>query len=164
MSYRRAEPAYSAAAAAVVLAMFMLNGCANMKTVAHDPLEDQISYMKRAAMADPQVRTQMKAAADRHADQDPFDSKLRIGFLLSSPNEDPEDTVAGEQILRDILEHRKGLDPRLRDLIEVRLQEAEARQALRQQLDEVNSKIDKLLSIESSTGQKKSGSGARRTE
>ena len=164
LSYRRAETSRRAVTAGVALALVVMSGCANLDTARPDPLKNQIAYMKRAAMADRQVRTQMRSDADRRADQDPFESKLRLGLLLSSPNEDRENTKAGDQILREILEHRSGLDPRLRDLIEVRLQEAEARLALQQELDDVKGKIDKLLSIESSTSQKKSDSGMRRTE
>ena len=151
-SYRKPDLVVRSVAAVLLAAM--ASGCATLNPPAKDPLEGQIDYIRRAAQADPGTRKQMETEADRVAKENPLGSKLELGFLLSSPDESRAHIQTGEAILRDILDGEPGLDPRLRGLIEVRLQEAESRQALQEELDNVRKKIKQLLSIESSTTSK----------
>lgn len=141
-------------AVVVLLGTVTAGGCATLNQPAKDPLKGQIEYMRRAAQADPRTREQMKTEADRTARDAPLKSRLELGFLLTSPDENQTHTQAGEKILREILTGDPGLDPRLRDLIEIRLQDAESRRALQEELVNVKSKINQLLSIESSATSK----------
>lgn len=119
-------------------------------------LADHVEYMNRAARADDQVRSQMKQEAERQAAQEPLAGTLRAAFVLTSPGEGEGDTQTGEQMLREMLARHPDLEPSLKSLVELRLAEIEARQAIRTELRDVEAKIDELLSIDSDMEKKKS--------
>jgi len=147
---------------AAALAIAALGGCASLRTDKPDSLAAHITFMKRAAEADRHIWEEMKTDAEHRANSDPLESRLQLGLLLTSPSQGETNTEAGEKVLRDLLESEPAMDPRLRDLIEIRLQEAEARRILGGQLKDVKGKIQELLSIESSMEQKKTQSETRR--
>jgi len=146
----------------VALAIAAAGGCASLSTDKPDPLAARIDFMKRAAEADRHVWEEMKTDAEHRANSDPLESRLQLGFLLTSPSQGEPNTEAGEKILGGVLESETALDPRLRDLIQVRLKEVETRRVLSGQLRDVKGKIQELLSIESSMEQRKSQTETRR--
>lgn len=158
-SYHRTR--FLRALAAAALAAAAISGCTTLNIAERDSLAAHIDYMRRAAEADQHVWQEMKTDAEQRANSDPSESRLQLGFLLTSPSQSLSNTEAGEKMLREAIESEPGMDPRLQDLIQVRLQETEARRVLTGQLRDVKSKIDELLSIESSMEQKKSKSDIR---
>lgn len=125
-------------------------------------MEQHIEYMKRAAAAGGQERQRMLTEIDRQSREGSLlTARVQLGFLLTSPSETIANTREGENLLREILAGHSDLHPALRDLIELRLQEVEVRQALRVELGEAKGKITDLLSIESSMEQKRTESQTR---
>lgn len=162
-SYPRARPMGALVfALAAALAFAAVGGCVSLSTDKPDPLAAHIDFMKRAAEADRHVWEEMKTHAEHRVNSDPLESRLQLGFLLTSPGQNESNTEAGEKVLRGVLESEPAMDPRLRALIQIRLQEAEARRVLSGQLRDVKGKIQELLSIESSMEQKKRQSETRR--
>lgn len=125
------------------------------------PVESHIGFMKRAASAHGESRRRMASEIDRTLESSPMAARLQRGFLLTSPTESAANAREGERILREMLAGRSDLHPAVRDLIELRLQEVEVRQALRVELAEAKGKIEDLLSIESSMEQQKTESQDR---
>ena len=124
-------------------------------------LEEYIEFMKRASEANPRTWATMKGEAEKRLNGEPLKAKLQLGFLLTSPNEVKTNVAEGRRVLREVLDGEPTLDPRLRDLVEIRLIEAEKRATLHKELEEVNGKIDELLSIESSMEEQKGKPEAR---
>lgn len=118
------------------------------------PVDGYIEFMKQAAVTDGQTRQQMRREIYRRSEEAPLTSRLQLGLLLTSPMETEQHAREGERILREILAGESGLHERVRDLIELRLQEVAVRQALRVELGEAKGKIEDLLSIESSMEEK----------
>lgn len=125
------------------------------------PVDQHIKFMKRAAAAGGQDRLRMITELNRYSEESPLAARLQLGFLLTSPTESSANTREGERLLRETLAGHSDLHPALKDLIELRLQEVEVRQALRVELGEAKGKIADLLSIESSMEQKKNESQSR---
>lgn len=124
-------------------------------------LGEYIDYMKRATEANPRTWAAMKGEVEKRMNGDPLKAKLQLGFLLTSPNEVKANVAEGRRVLQEVLDSEPTLDPRLRDLVEIRLIEAGKRAALHKELEEVNGKIDELLSIESSMEEQKGKPEAR---
>lgn len=117
---------------------------------------DYVEYMNRVARADAASRLTMKQEAEREMNTNASgDGRLKLGFLLTSPGEDEANVQAGEQILRKTLAAHDRLATGVKNLVELRLAEIEERQALRSELRGVESKIQDLLSIDSSLEKKK---------
>lgn len=125
------------------------------------PVDGYVEFMKQAAATDGQTRQQMRREIYRRSEEAPLDSRLQLGLLLTSPMETEQHAREGERILREILAGESGLHERVRDLIELRLQEVAVRQALRVELGEAKGKIADLLSIESSMEEKQGESRSR---
>lgn len=123
--------------------------------------DSYVEFMKQAAETDGRTREQMRIEIYRRSENAPLTSRLQLGFLLTSPTETEQHAREGERILREILAGESGLHERVRDLIELRLQEVEVRQALRVELGVVKGKIADLLSIESTMEQKQGESRSR---
>lgn len=92
----------------------------------------------------------MKKEAEQQRENGSLTAQLRIGFLLTSPGADESSIQAGEQILREVLATHTDLMPRVKDLVELRLAEVEARQSIRTDLRDAEGKIEALMSIERS--------------
>lgn len=144
-----------------IAALMLAGGCAGVNSMMPGTAVSHLEYMNRAASAGPEVREAMKQEAERQSEQQPLTTKLHIAFLLTSPGENESDTQAGKQMLKQVLAERTGLTPTLKALIELRLQEVEARQSLHAGLREAETKIEDLMSIESSMERKKSKSQPR---
>lgn len=127
----------------------------------NSPSDRYIEFMKQAAETDGQTREEMRREIYRRSEDAPLVSRLQLGFLLTSPMETEQHAREGERILREILAGESGLHERVRDLIELRLQEVGVRQALRVELEEAKGKIADLLSIESSMEEEQGESPSR---
>lgn len=133
----------------------------NSPATKQSPTDRYIEFMKQAAETDGQTREEMRREIYRRSENAPLVSRLQLGFLLTSPMETEQHAREGERILREILAGESGLHERVRDLIELRLQEVAVRQALRVELGEAKGKIADLLSIESSMEEKQGESPSR---
>lgn len=133
----------------------------NSPATKQSPADRYIEFMKQAAETDGQTREEMRREIYRRSEDAPLVSRLQLGFLLTSPMETEQHAREGERILREILAGESGLHERVRDLIELRLQEVAVRQALRVELGEAKGKIADLLSIESSMEEKQGESPSR---
>lgn len=133
----------------------------NSPATKQSPTDGYIEFMKQAAETDGQTREEMRREIYRRSENAPLVSRLQLGFLLTSPMETEQHAREGERILREILAGESGLHERVRDLIELRLQEVAVRQALRVELGEAKGKIADLLSIESSMEEKQGESRSR---
>lgn len=128
--------------------------------MAGDSVERHVEYMNRAAEADQAAWEAMKAEADREAKDAPVTSRIHIGFLLTSPGTSSSNMEAGARMLRSVIEEEQVNTP-VRNLIEVRLTEVEARRVLMVELGDVKGKIEELMSIESLVEQEQGQSRTR---
>lgn len=172
--YRRNSlPIRAVVGVMVFTSMVLVPGCAGLETGGRgdeppvpeerpaakaSPVEEYLAFMKRASTARGPDRQRIFDELDQRGEESPLSARLQRGFLLTSPTETRSRTAEGENILREILAGHADLHPAVRDLVEVRLQEVEVRQALRVELGEAKGKIEDLLNIESSMEQKKSES------
>lgn len=126
-----------------------------------DPLLDYVAYMSQAVEAGAQGRDAMKLDAERRMRSSPLTARVQIGFLLTSPGESLPRIQEGTTMLEDVLASETGLDAGVRQLIEMRLAEVEARRSLRVELEDIKGKIEELMSIESSMEEERSKSEQR---
>jgi hypothetical protein len=166
--YRSSDISGTATACAVALAAILTVGCTTWPPASEqsDPaatdesVARHLEFMKLAAEADDEARKRMKRDIVRRSRGATVTTRLRLGFLLTSPQE-TADARVGERMLRELLSEGSGLTPDLKNLIELRLLELDARRALRVELAEAKGKIDDLLSIESEMETKKNESRGR---
>jgi len=144
-----------------ILCVVLASGCAHVAMPNRATLSDHVEYMNRAARAEGPVRESMKRKAEKLADESPDRSKLRLGLLLTSPNADPSETREGVQMLESLLHNSPELTPGLKDLVELRLREVAARRRLQKEVRDVQTKIEKLMSIESDMEDSQEDSGSR---
>lgn len=163
---------------AVVAACVVSYGCTHMQPVTQDPaaqqpaahqpaeqgpapVEEYVAYAKRAAQVDGQTWNSMKARAEQEAGQTPMEARIRLGILLTSPGQPPGNLEEGKRILADVLATEAGLDRGVVNLIEIRLADAKVRGSLYMKIDDLQGKIDELLSIESSMEEERRRSEGR---
>ena len=153
----------SALMSLVILAASMIPGCAHLSSAAREAveesLESHIEYMKRAAEADDKTWKAMKAQAGEQGTETPVTERLQLGFLLTSPNAEESSVQTGKKMLEATLREQPDVDPALRNLVELRLREVEAREALQVRIKDVERKIEELMSIESSIEKQKKQTG-----
>lgn len=125
-----------------------VSGCAHIVSNEQRSLDSHVEFMKRAGEADRQTWMEMKQEAEKLANGNRVHARLKLGMLLTTPGSNEADVQAGAGILVDLLENAVRLNPYLRDLIHVRLQELNARRRLEEELRGAEGKIDDLLSIE----------------
>lgn len=147
----------------VILAGPMIPGCAQLNSIprepVEEPLESHIEYMKRAAEADNKTWQAMKAQTGEQGAEAPVTERLQLGFLLTSPNAEESSVETGKKLLETALREQPDVDPALRNLVELRLREVAAREALQARIKDVEKKIEELMSIESSMEKQKEQSG-----
>lgn len=144
------------------VALTLAGGCAVFPDASSPgSLRSHVEYMNRAAGVDSATRERMIRELESQPGQQSVTSRLKIGFLLTSPGENQANTQAGEQVLREVLAQGGDLPPTVTTLVELRLSEVEARQVLFTEVRDLEGKIDDLMSIESSMEKKKSKSQTR---
>lgn len=144
------------------MVLMLTSGCAVFPGVSPPgSLRSHVEYMNRVASVDSSTRDRMIRELESPPGQQSMAGRLQIGFLLTSPGENEANTHAGEQVLRKVLAEESGLSSALIALVELRLTEVGARQALQASVRDLEGKIDDLMSIESSMEKKKSKSQTR---
>lgn len=149
---------------------FLTQGCAYVTTAPPDSVAGYVEYMNRAARADDADWRTMKAEAERdYQESQSVSSQLRTGLLLTTPNRSGDDILQDMQKGRRLLQNAIERDdlrvgPDLRALVNIRLREVAARQALhrdlrttrealqqtRAKLNDTEGKLNELLDIENS--------------
>lgn len=140
----------------------LASGCTYIETTGQGSLGSHLEYMKQAGAADRETWQQMKRDGQEAAREDRVRSRLRTGMLLTAPGAGIEQLRAGSETLVEILENEPRLNPDLRNLIHIRLQEANARRRLRGEVRDAESKINDLMSIERTMEENQKDSESRR--